>query len=139
MLERQLFAHFIHLYRPFITELNARLAPYQLFNAQYRMMRIMYHRQDMTFQEIAKASFIERPSASNLIHKLIALGYVGTREGQDKRNKHVFLTDEGKRIYLEVDELINQMVVPLLLNVSDEDKQTVIRVFEQIEQNLKAR
>ena len=137
MLQRQLFAAYMKLYRPFINEINTALAPYQLFNSQYRIMRMLYQQeQSLTFHEIAKYAFIEKPSASNLIHKLISLGYVSTTEGSDKRQKNVCLTEEGRRVFEETDEMINHIIQPMLEGVSEEEQRIVICVMEQIAANL---
>nr|WP_263326816.1 MarR family transcriptional regulator [Neobacillus sp. Marseille-Q6967] len=133
---RQIFTNFSTLYRPFINALNGHLAKHNLFSSQWGIIRLLKDEEPQTFQAIAKAIRIEKPSASNLIHKLIDLGYVETVEGPDKRSKLVRLTPTGEKVYEEVDKTIGSWLESVVEGISEEDQVIVSQALEIMMKNL---
>ncbi|WP_318505029.1 MarR family transcriptional regulator [Bacillus sp. T3] len=133
---RQMFTSLLTLYRPLINELNVHLAKYNLFSSQWGIIRILKHEEPLSFQAIAKATNIEKPSASSLIHKLISLGYVDIIEGSDKRTKLVRLSTAGELVYEEVESMIDEWVASLFDGISEENQITITQALDIIKRNL---
>jgi len=136
MSHRDVFTNYLLLYRPLINALNNQLANYGLFSSQWGIIRLLKEAAPLTFQEIAKAIHIEKPSASNLIHKLIALGYVEAIEGSDKRAKLVQLTAMGKKVHGEIDKTINEWSVSIVKGISEDEQVIVTRALNTMKKNL---
>ena len=134
--DRQMFTSLLTLYRPLINELNVHLAKYNLFSSQWGIIRILKHEEPLSFQAIAKATNIEKPSASSLIHKLISLGYVEIIEGSDKRTKLVRLSTAGELVYEEVECLIDEWVATLFNGIPEEIQTTITEALDIMKKNL---
>lgn len=137
MPNRKIFSNLSNFYRPFINKLNVQLAPYHLSNSHWNVMRVLKSEESLTFQDIAKANHIEKPSASNLIHKLISSGYVETIEGADKRAKLVRLTPLGEQVYAEILHKIDEWLETLVDGIPEENKIIVENALEIMIKNLK--
>lgn len=133
---RQAFTNLLTVYRPLINELNTHLAKYNLFSSQWGIIRLLKNEAPLSFQAIAKATYIEKPSASNLIHKLIDLGYVEIMEGSDKRTKLVCLTSTGEQVYEEIESMIDDWVTSLFEGISVENQAIVAQSLEILKTNL---
>ncbi|MFS0861123.1 MarR family winged helix-turn-helix transcriptional regulator [Fredinandcohnia sp. 179-A 10B2 NHS] len=137
MPNRKIFTNLSNFYRPFINRLNVHLAPHNLSNSHWNVMRTLKNEESLTFQDIAKANHIEKPSASSLIHKLIASGYVETVEGTDKRSKLVRLTPLGEQVYDEILHIIDKWLETLVEGIPEENKLIVENALEVMIKNLK--
>lgn len=135
-MHRQIFTNYLTLYRPLINVLNGHLAEHNLFSSQWGIIRLLKNEEPQTFQTIAKAIRIEKPSASTLIHKLIDMGYLEIVEGVDKRAKLVRLTPTGEQVYEEVDQKVGSWLESVVEGISEEDQVIVSRALEIMMKNL---
>ncbi|PJO44024.1 MarR family winged helix-turn-helix transcriptional regulator, partial [Lysinibacillus xylanilyticus] len=94
-IEQEFFNQYRLMYRPFINQVNVLLEKYQLFSSQWALLRLLKDKGSHTFVDIANFMFIEKPSVTRLVQKLVELGYVETVAGRDKREKLVQLTANG--------------------------------------------
>lgn len=136
MISRELFRNYHNMYRLFSNAKNFHLAHHQLFSSQYRILRLLIDKGPLTFAVIAKEIHIEKPSASSLIHKLVELGYVETKQGTDKRQKYVHLTKEGEIVCQEIDQTFDTFFESALEGISQEEQEITSRVLAKILQNL---
>jgi MarR family transcriptional regulator, transcriptional regulator for hemolysin len=124
------------MYRPYVNAKNFHLAKHQLFSSQFRILRLLADKGPLTFAVIANEIHVEKPSASGLIRKLQELGYVETKQGKDKREKYVQLTQEGEIVHQEVEETIGVFLESALEGIPQEEQEIANSVLERILQNL---
>ena len=101
------FNSYINVYRPYIHHINVILEPYDLYAAQYRVLRDIAGNQPTTLVQVSKRSFIEKPTARKIIKKLIESNLVqAINSKEDKREKFLTLTEKGEAMHKEIYEQV---------------------------------
>lgn len=101
------FNSYINVYRPYIHHINVILEPYDLYVAQYRVLRDIAGNQPTTLVQVSKRSFIEKPTARKIIKKLIDFNLVqAINSKEDKREKFLTLTEKGEAMHKEIYEQV---------------------------------
>lgn len=136
-LEQDFFNEYRLMYRPFTNQLNLQLEKYQLFSSQWGVLRLLLDQGPHSLVEIAKFMYIEKPSVTRLIQKLVELGYVETVAGKDKREKLVQLTEHGENTVREIQGYIKPFLEESLAGVSEEDIEIATQVLAKIRMNIK--
>ncbi|RHW32726.1 MarR family transcriptional regulator [Lysinibacillus yapensis] len=134
--EPTLFDSYRELYRPYVNAVNNRLAKYQLYTSQWVVLRLIRVKGPFTQAEIAKETRVEKPSVTRITQKLIDLGYVETKQGEDKREKYVRLTVLGEEVYEQLQKELTDFLKDLTEGISEEDLKTARNVLNQILQNV---
>lgn len=134
--EQDFFAEYRLMYRPFINQINVKLEQHGLFSSQWGLLRLLIDRGPLTFGEIAHALFIEKPSATKLIQKLMELDFIEIHAGKDKREKVVHLTTQGEKLVGEIHNELNPILEQSLTGVSVEDMEIAKQVLAQIRKNI---
>lgn len=135
-IEQDFFAEYRLMYRPFINQINVKLEQHGLFSSQWGLLRLLIDKGPLSFGEIANNLFIEKPSATKLIQKLMELEFIEVSMGKDKREKIVHLTAYGKKLVDEIHSEINPLLEQSLVNVSQEDMNIAKQVLAQIRKNI---
>ncbi|MDI7743186.1 MarR family transcriptional regulator [Lysinibacillus fusiformis] len=135
-LEPTLFDSYRELYRPYVNAVNNKLAKYQLYTAQWGVLRLINNMKSCTSAELAKEMRVEKPSVTPIIKKLIELGYVEVTQGDDKREKYLRLTEKGNEVFSTI-----QVELAILLNcltegINEADLKTARSVLDQILKNI---
>lgn len=134
--EATLFDSYRDMYRPYINAVNSRLAKHQLHTSQWVVLRLVKLKQSCTQAEIARETRVEKPSVTRIVQKLVDLGYVGTTQGDDKREKYVKLTQKGNEVYEQLQKELSLYLEGLTDGISEEDLKTARNVLHQIFQNI---
>ena len=101
------FNSYINVYRPYIHHVNVILEPYDLYAAQYRVLRDIAGNQPTTLVQVSKRSFIEKPTARKIIKKLIDFNLVqAINSKEDKREKFLTLTEKGDAMHNDIYEQV---------------------------------
>ena len=124
------------MYRPFINLVNEQLGKYQLYSSQWALLRLLMDKGPHTFVDIANFMFIEKPSVTRLVQKLVELGYVETVAGRDKREKLVQLTVNGEVIVQEIQAHLKPTMEQALAGVSERDIEIATQVLANICANI---
>ncbi len=124
------------MYRPFTNQLNMQLEHYQLFSSQWAVLRFLIDKGPHSLVEIANFMFIEKPSVTRLVQKLVELGYVETVAGKDKREKLVQLTAYGEHIVQEIQEHLKPFLEKALAGVPTQDIEIATQVLAKICANI---
>lgn len=124
------------MYRPFINLINVQLGKYQLYSSQWALLRLLMDKGPHTFVDIANFMFIEKPSVTRLVQKLVELGYVETVAGRDKREKLIKLTAHGEAIVKEIQTHLKPTMEQALAGVSERDIEIATQVLANICANI---
>lgn len=101
------FNSYINVYRPYIHHINVILEPYDLYAAQFRVLRDIAENQPTTLVQVSKRSFIEKPTSRKIIKKLIDFNLVqAINSKEDKREKFLTLTEKGEAMHKEIYEQV---------------------------------
>ncbi|MFD2830169.1 MarR family winged helix-turn-helix transcriptional regulator [Corticicoccus populi] len=132
-----LFYELATIYRPFINRLDKELNAYNLFSSQWRIMKLLLDKGPHTISEIAHHNYVEKPTITRLVQKLIELEYVEAVTGEDKRVRMIQLTDSGRAVCSKVIEKIDVFYRNLLDGVDEDTQQEVTEALKKISENLK--
>jgi len=135
-IEQEFFNQYRLMYRPFINLINVQLGKYQLYSSQWALLRLLMDKGPHTFVDIANFMFIEKPSVTRLVQKLVELGYVETVAGRDKREKLVQLTVNGEEIVQEIQAHLKPTMEQALAGVSERDIEIATQVLANICANI---
>ncbi|MFJ8089865.1 MarR family winged helix-turn-helix transcriptional regulator [Lysinibacillus sp. NPDC095746] len=135
-IEQEFFNQYRLMYRPFINLVNEQLGKYQLYSSQWALLRLLKDKGPHTFVDIANFMYIEKPSVTRLVHKLVELGYVETVAGRDKREKLVQLTVNGEVIVQEIQAHLKPTMEQALAGVSERDIEIATQVLANICANI---
>ncbi|QPQ31405.1 MarR family winged helix-turn-helix transcriptional regulator [Lysinibacillus sp. JNUCC 51] len=135
-IEQEFFNQYRLMYRPFINQVNVLLEEYQLFSSQWALLRLLKDKGPHTFVDIANFMFIEKPSVTRLVQKLVELGYVETVAGRDKREKLVQLTANGEEIVQEIQAQLKPFFEQALVGVSKQEIEIATQVLANICANI---
>lgn len=136
-LEQAFFNEYRLMYRPLTNQINLYLEKYQLFSSQWGVLRLLMDRGPHSLVEIAHFMYIEKPSVTRLVQKLVELGYVETVAGKDKREKVVQLTEHGENIVLEIQTYLKPFLKESLAGVNEHDIEIARQVLAKIRMNIK--
>lgn len=106
---QQFFETLLSLRRNYIEEMNILLSHYQLSTAQWLVFKSIAVSAPTTLVEVAKQRSIEKPTATKIIQKLIELQLLDVTPGQDKREKILSLSIDGRRHYEKIQQAVNQV------------------------------
>jgi len=89
-------------------------------------------------RDLADALDMEPPSLGELLDRLEEQGLVARRgAADDRRCKTLHLTDKGRSLYQRIASVVSEVGEQLTANISDADLSACLRVFEQIESNVR--
>lgn len=136
-IEQDFFNEYRLMYRPFTNQFNLNLEKYQLFSSQWGVLRLLMDQGPHSLVEIANFMYIEKPSVTRLVQKLVELGYVETVAGKDKREKLVQLSDYGESTVQEIRGNLKPFFEESLAGVSEKDIEIATQVLSKIRMNIK--
>lgn len=90
-----------------------------------------------TARDIATIQYISKSHISNSIEDLTHKKYISVIEDcQDRRRFHLKLTDTARPIIDEIEMIRNQIFETLFQNVTEDERQILIRIAKKITQNI---
>lgn len=114
---------------------NAVLAPYELTNAQFRILMLLYHKREKSIRQIdiENAFAMTNPTVTGILNNLEKKGLVQRLDHpDDKRSKLILLTDAALEMIPELDslgEIIEDQVTSVL---SDEERAALATLLNKI-------
>lgn len=114
---------------------NAVLAPYELTNAQFRILMLLYHKREKSIRQIdiENAFAMTNPTVTGVLNNLEKKGLVQRLDHpDDKRSKLILLTDAALEMIPELDslgEIIEDQVTSVL---SDEERAALATLLNKI-------
>lgn len=115
-------------------ELNMFLKKHKLFASQWSVIYCVDLHGEMTLTQIWKYLNVEAPTITRTVNRLEELCWLRTKEGKDRREKVVELTEFG----LEQLEAVKKSVIEFeqlyLNNLSDEEQVALIRLLRKLDE-----
>lgn len=97
----------------------------------------LFWKQKMTMADIAAKISKDKSTVTALVDKLVRLGYVTKeRDSEDTRVVYVTLTDKGRELEAVFEEISDRTLKAFYKNVSEEEKEELLRILIKIDGNL---
>jgi len=106
----------------------------------FEMMQILYHlwvKDGINQQEIANLTAKDKASVTYVLDNLVKRKLVYRQEGTDRRNKLVFLTEEGRAMKKQVRPWIRALHATAREGIAASQMEELIGVLGRIRKNLR--
>ena len=114
-----------------------RLKETGLTIGQPKVLDYLKEHDGSTQKEIARACFLEAGSLTSILNRMEKKGLVERRMlNGNRRNFHVFLTENGKKNQELVEEMFAEIEKDALDGISSEEFETFMEVYRKIYGNL---
>lgn len=113
------------------------LAVHELSNANWSLMQYLANEDLATMSQIAKYWDVEKPTVSANVKTLTKLEIIQMKQGNDRREKYISLTEKGERLYENISPEIKFLQNQLLNNLSDEQQELFEKALSDMEKILK--
>ncbi|WP_042349859.1 MarR family winged helix-turn-helix transcriptional regulator [Bacillus massiliigorillae] len=123
--------------RQFSKSFNEKMAPTGLFVAQWAVIRFLMNNGPSTQIAMSSSLNIEAPSMTRTITRMEKAGLIIRKEGQDRREKMIHLTDFAKGKISEWEQEVNQFEEPLFDQLSQQEIEAAEKVLRTIIYKLK--
>lgn len=114
---------------------NAVLAPYELTNAQFRILMLLYHKREKSIRQIdiENAFAMTNPTVTGVLNNLEKKGLVQRLDHpDDKRSKLILLTDAALEMIPELDSLGEIIEAQVTSVLSDEERAALATLLNKI-------
>lgn len=133
MNDTNLLFHELHqTVRMLTKEMNERLKKHGLYSAQWAILYCLKRFGAMTQTEIWQYLNVEAPTVTRTLVKLEKNGWVHRKQGRDKRERIVILTEKAQQKLPEVEMTIQQFEQGMLLNLSKSQQVELLSLLRQI-------
>ncbi|MCK8494972.1 MULTISPECIES: MarR family winged helix-turn-helix transcriptional regulator [Spirosoma] len=113
----------------------------QKFDLTYEMLQVMgylWENDGVNQQEIANATLKDKASLTYLIDNLTRRELVYRQEDtNDRRNKLIFLTDQGKQLKQEILPWIYEMYTAANSGITEQEFENAMQVLRKVINNLR--
>ncbi len=128
---REICGPIAHIYRSHLAYMAKELEAYRIGSGQFDFLMVLYHRDGISQENLAKALKVSKATSTRAIQSLEKEGYVyRLRDKDDLRAYKVYITEKGKEIRGFVLEKLISFVDTLLSDFTPEEKY----IFRQLVQ-----
>ncbi|WP_042461068.1 MarR family winged helix-turn-helix transcriptional regulator [Neobacillus dielmonensis] len=109
MISHEIFHTLHQLSRHLTNKQNEALKPAGLYSSQWAVIYVLKQKGSLTQKQLCDYLSVEAPPMTRTIQRLVKQGYVKQLPGQDKREKHVQLTDEALSQYSNWEKIVSDV------------------------------
>lgn len=120
-------------YRLLTKEVNNVLKKHDLFAAQWSVIYCIDLHTELTLTQIWKYLNVEAPTITRTVNRLEEMGWVVTREGKDRREKLVTLTEEAAQKLPFIKETISHFEQSSLQGLTVEEEKQLITLLRKMD------
>lgn len=107
--------------------------PNHLTIDQYQIMCVLHQRGQCTSTDLAAVFKVVKSSITAIINRLVDHGYVErTPAEEDRRVIELSLTQEGQKVYEQVDKQVQDIVSSYLTHFNETEVETFIGTYEKL-------
>ena len=103
-------------------EVNEALKEFGLYSAQWSLLFCLNHMGSMTQTEIWQYLNVEAPTVTRTLVKLEERQLISRKEGKDKRERIVQLTDQAKDLIPRIEARVEKLEQTMLQALSEEER-----------------
>lgn len=131
------FLQLHRFHKRYTQRLTNMLAVHELSNANWSLMHYLANEELATMSQIAKYWDVEKPTVSANVKILTKRELIQMKQGNDRREKYMSLTEKGERLYENISPEIKFLQNQLLNNLSDEQQEFFEKALSDMEEILK--
>ncbi|MFL0580948.1 MarR family winged helix-turn-helix transcriptional regulator [Solibacillus silvestris] len=131
------FLQLHRFHKRYMQRLTSVLAGHELSNANWSLMQYLANEELATMSQIAKYWDVEKPTVSANVKTLTKRELIQLKQGNDRREKYISLTEKGKRLYENISPEIKFLQDQLLNNLTDEQQELFKKALSDMEKILK--
>jgi MarR family transcriptional regulator for hemolysin len=121
--------HTLHqLSRQLTNKLNDALKPFGLYGSQWAVIYVLKNKGPLTQKELCEYLFVEAPPMTRTVQRLVKQGYVLQVPGEDKREKHIHLTEDTLMQYPNWEQAVSECNRSLVQQLSETDQQQLLQL-----------
>lgn len=133
-----LYGHKVNqLGRRFSKHLNEGISSYGLYSSQLVIAMYLHLHGECAQSELGQYLCVEAPTITRTITRMEKSGWVERREGNDRREKIISLTEKAIGVYSEWEEISEDIEKRALEGIENEELEVFERVLEKMMNNLK--
>ncbi|MCM3290122.1 MarR family transcriptional regulator [Paenibacillus sp. MER 180] len=107
--------------------------PNHLTIDQYQIMCVLHQRGQCTSTDLAAVFMVVKSSITAIINRLVDHGYVErTPAEEDRRVIELSLTEEGQKVYEQVDKQVQDIVSSYLIHFNEAEVESFIGTYEKL-------
>lgn len=135
---RDVWLHAHNMIRSARQIINENLRPLNLSSAEGNILLHLWTQgEEMGQEQLVKQLDISKPSVSRALSSLEAKGYVTRQpDPDDGRARRVRLTDEGREIGPQVEQVYNEVYELAMAGISEEELESFLRLFGRMSENF---
>jgi DNA-binding MarR family transcriptional regulator len=101
----------------------------------WRVLTVLGNFGPLSATEITHHNTLEIDKVTRIVDSLVEQGLVTRQQdSEDRRRVIVALTAKGKRIYVQIEEMIGQMEHEFLIVLSNQERETLYDILERLKQ-----
>lgn len=131
------FLQLHRFHKRYMQRLTNILAVHELSNANWSLMQYLANEELATMSQIAKYWDVEKPTVSANVKTLMKRELIQMKQGNDRREKYISLTEKGEKLYENISPEIIFLQNRLLNNLSDEQQKLFEKALSEMEKLLK--
>jgi DNA-binding MarR family transcriptional regulator len=113
-------------------ELNLALKQHGLFAAQWTVIYCVNIHGEMTLTQIWKYLNVEAPTVTRTVNRLEEMGWLETREGKDRREKYVRLTENAMLQLTDIQKTIIRFEEQSLKGLTEKEEEVLMELLKKI-------
>jgi len=110
-----------------------------LSKEQMIVLKKLHDKDGLNQNDLAFLTLRNKSSLTRLLSKMEKKRYIVRKKSkEDKRINNVYLTDIGKEVFIKTQPVIKSMISQIEKNISDEEKEIMIKILKKIQSNFDA-
>ena len=116
---------------------HLKLAKLELYRGQPPLLEILFEKDGITQKEILEQLRVTKATISKTISRMVAKEFlIIKKDPNDKRITRVFLTEKGKNLKADLEEIKLEMANTILIGFSEEEKKDFEKLLKKVRKNL---
>ena len=118
-------------------KVNEVLDEIGLHVGQPMMLKLLYKEDGLSQSILAREMVVTPATASSMVKRLEKGGYlIRKRDAEDERVSNIYLTEKGREVSSQLEDMQNKMEQMIFAGFSDEEKKTMRSFLERIMKNM---
>ena len=130
------FHQYLQIARLFTKHLNDELARHDLYHSQWAIIYYLKQHAPSTLVEISNYLNVEKPTITRTVTRLEERKLIEQVPSDNKREKRIQLTSEGKAIYNTCIVIVNKFEEKVMSTVSENEMNLTIEVLDRMQNQL---
>ena len=120
--------------------MNVQLKEIGLSHGQAIALKIIYEENNIKQEDLNKRLQIDKSAVTRILKTLEEKGLiVKTRCEDDKRNQHIVLTNEGKKMYPSIKQIVLQTSNEMLEGIDENQQKQLEELLLKMKKNLEGK